>query len=226
MSKLRHRGLNRSEVFFADVGLMRRETPLLVGGGLITDICGTACALYRRSTAYALRVVSGFKRWAREGRRGRILQSCDYHRLSTRSFCHSSPDLSWILYMCSKVASLSCAVLEHRQLNPRALASPRCMFLNVSNISNNEHDRRVPCRNRVGLLHRVVVAQRESISRYVRLPTTLIGMIDAAIAIKVGGNLAEKHKNRIGAFHPHSGARAQMRCVAVSQIDHVHVSGV
>merc|ERR1719313_2536917 len=30
-------------------------------------------------------------------------------------------------------------------------------------------------------------------------------MIDAAIAIKVGGNLAEKHKNRIGAFHPHSG---------------------
>jgi 3-dehydroquinate synthase len=78
-------------VFFADVGLMRRETPLLMGGGLITDICGTACALYRRSTAY------------------------------------------------------------------------------------------------------------------VRLPTTLIGMIDAAIAIKVGGNLAEKHKNRIGAFHPHSG---------------------
>merc|ERR1719313_354541 len=78
-------------VFFANVGLMRRETPLLVGGGLITDICGTACALYRRSTAY------------------------------------------------------------------------------------------------------------------VRLPTTLIGMIDAAIAIKVGGNLAEKHKNRIGAFHPHSG---------------------
>ena len=39
-------------VFFADVGLMRRETPLLMGGGLITDICGTACALYRRSTAY------------------------------------------------------------------------------------------------------------------------------------------------------------------------------
>merc|ERR1719321_1962271 len=78
-------------VFFANVGLMRRETPLLVGGGLITDICGTACALYRRSTAY------------------------------------------------------------------------------------------------------------------VRLPTTLIGMIEAALAIKVGGNLAEKHKNRIGAFHPHSG---------------------
>merc|ERR1719463_319442 len=78
-------------VFFADVGVMRRETPLLIGGGLITDICGMACALYRRSTAY------------------------------------------------------------------------------------------------------------------VRLPSTMIGMIDAAIAIKVGGNLAEKHKNRIGAFHPHSG---------------------
>merc|ERR1719230_1328349 len=78
-------------VFFADVGVMRRETPLIIGGGLITDIVGTACALYRRSTGY------------------------------------------------------------------------------------------------------------------LRLPTTLIGMIDASIAIKVGGNLAEKHKNRIGAFHPHSG---------------------
>merc|ERR1719146_263318 len=78
-------------VFFADVGLMRRETPLVVGGGLITDIVGTACSLYRRSTSY------------------------------------------------------------------------------------------------------------------VRLPTTMIGMIDAAIAIKVGGNLAETHKNRIGAFHPHDG---------------------
>merc|ERR1719390_303224 len=78
-------------VFFADKGAMRREKPLLIGGGPITDIVGTACALYRRSTAY------------------------------------------------------------------------------------------------------------------VRLPSTLIGMIDASIAIKVGGNLAEKHKNRIGAFHPHSG---------------------
>ena len=39
-------------VFFAEVGLMRRETPLLSGGGLITDIVGTACALYRRSTSY------------------------------------------------------------------------------------------------------------------------------------------------------------------------------
>merc|ERR1711907_82760 len=78
-------------VFFADIGLMRRETPLIVGGGLITDIIGTACSLYRRSTSY------------------------------------------------------------------------------------------------------------------VRLPTTLIGLIDASVAIKVGGNLAGKHKNRIGAFHPHSG---------------------
>jgi len=78
-------------VFFADIGLMRRETPLVCGGGLITDIIGTACSLYRRSTGY------------------------------------------------------------------------------------------------------------------VRLPTTLIGLIDASVAIKVGGNLAGKHKNRIGAFHPHSG---------------------
>merc|ERR1712193_2631 len=78
-------------VFFADIGLMRRESPLVCGGGLITDIIGTACSLYRRSTGY------------------------------------------------------------------------------------------------------------------VRLPTTLIGLIDASVAIKVGGNLAGKHKNRIGAFHPHSG---------------------
>merc|ERR1719265_1817979 len=78
-------------IWFADIGLMRRETPLVVGGGLITDIIGTACSLYRRSTSY------------------------------------------------------------------------------------------------------------------VRLPTTMIGLIDAAIAIKVGGNLAGKYKNRIGAFHPHSG---------------------
>ena len=94
-------------VFFADVGLMRRETPLLMGGGLITDICGTACALYRRSTAY------------------------------------------------------------------------------------------------------------------VRLPTTLIGMIDAAIAIKVGGNLAEKHKNRIGAFHPHSGVIIDFSLLATLSEAHV-----
>merc|ERR1719331_3737839 len=70
---------------------MRRETPLIVGGGLITDIVGTACSPYRRATSY------------------------------------------------------------------------------------------------------------------VRLPTTMIGMIDASVAIKVGGNLAEAHKNRIGAFHPHDG---------------------
>merc|ERR1719428_2118512 len=94
-------------VFFANVGLMRRETPLLMGGGLITDICGTACALYRRSTAY------------------------------------------------------------------------------------------------------------------VRLPTTLIGMIDAAIAIKVGGNLAEKHKNRIGAFHPHSGVIIDFSLLATLSEAHV-----
>jgi transketolase C-terminal domain/subunit/transketolase N-terminal domain/subunit len=94
-------------VFFADVGLMRRETPLLMGGGLITDICGMACSLYRRSTAY------------------------------------------------------------------------------------------------------------------VRLPTTLIGMIDAAIAIKVGGNLAEKHKNRIGAFHPHSGVFIDFNLLATLSEAHV-----
>jgi 3-dehydroquinate synthase len=38
---------------------------------------------------------------------------------------------------------------------------------------------------------------------WIRMPTTLIGMVDASIAIKTGANLVEKHKNRIGAFHPH-----------------------
>merc|ERR1719230_1770242 len=94
-------------VFFANVGVMRRETPLVIGGGLITDIVGTACALYRRSTGY------------------------------------------------------------------------------------------------------------------LRLPTTLIGMIDASIAIKVGGNLAEKHKNRIGAFHPHSGVIIDFSLLATLSEAHV-----
>merc|ERR1719310_2377288 len=56
---------------------------------------------------------------------------------------------------------------------------------------------------------------------YVRLPTTLIGMIDAAIAIKVGGNLAEKHKNRIGAFHPHSGVIIDFSLLATLSEAHV-----
>lgn len=94
-------------VFFADIGLMRRETPLVCGGGLITDIIGTACALYRRSTSY------------------------------------------------------------------------------------------------------------------VRLPTTLIGLIDASVAIKVGGNLAGKHKNRIGAFHPHSGVILDFHFLASLPEEHI-----
>lgn len=94
-------------VFFADIGLMRRETPLVCGGGLITDIIGTACSLYRRSTSY------------------------------------------------------------------------------------------------------------------VRLPTTLIGLIDASVAIKVGGNLAGKHKNRIGAFHPHSGVILDFHFLKSLPVEHV-----
>lgn len=35
---------------------------------------------------------------------------------------------------------------------------------------------------------------------YVRIPTTLIGLIDASVSIKVGANHG-KHKNRLGAFH-------------------------
>ena len=37
---------------FADFGLVRKEPVLVVGGGLITDVTGFACATYRRGTNY------------------------------------------------------------------------------------------------------------------------------------------------------------------------------
>jgi demethyl-4-deoxygadusol synthase len=37
---------------FADFGLVRKEPVLVVGGGLITDVAGLACATYRRRTNY------------------------------------------------------------------------------------------------------------------------------------------------------------------------------
>lgn len=37
---------------FADFGLVRTEPVLVVGGGLVTDVAGFACAAYRRSTPY------------------------------------------------------------------------------------------------------------------------------------------------------------------------------
>lgn len=37
---------------FADFGLIRKEPVLVVGGGLVTDVVGFACAAYRRSTNY------------------------------------------------------------------------------------------------------------------------------------------------------------------------------
>ncbi|MBW4649647.1 MAG: sedoheptulose 7-phosphate cyclase [Kastovskya adunca ATA6-11-RM4] len=37
---------------FADFGLVRKEPVLIVGGGLVTDVTGFACAAYRRSTNY------------------------------------------------------------------------------------------------------------------------------------------------------------------------------
>lgn len=37
---------------FADFGLVRKEPVLIVGGGLLTDVAGFACATYRRSTNY------------------------------------------------------------------------------------------------------------------------------------------------------------------------------
>lgn len=35
-----------------DFGLIRKEPVLAVGGGLVTDVCGFACASYRRSTNF------------------------------------------------------------------------------------------------------------------------------------------------------------------------------
>ncbi|KAI1736482.1 3-dehydroquinate synthase [Xylaria scruposa] len=35
-----------------DFELVRREPPLVIGGGLVTDVIGFACAIYRRSTRY------------------------------------------------------------------------------------------------------------------------------------------------------------------------------
>ena len=37
---------------FGDFGLVRTEPVLVVGGGLVTDVAGLACALFRRSTNY------------------------------------------------------------------------------------------------------------------------------------------------------------------------------
>lgn len=37
---------------FAEFGLLRKEPVLIVGGGLVTDVAGFACASYRRSTNY------------------------------------------------------------------------------------------------------------------------------------------------------------------------------
>lgn len=37
---------------FADFGLVRKEPVLIVGGGLLTDVAGFACATYRRSTNF------------------------------------------------------------------------------------------------------------------------------------------------------------------------------
>lgn len=37
---------------FAEFGLLRKEPVLVIGGGLITDVTGLACAVYRRSSNY------------------------------------------------------------------------------------------------------------------------------------------------------------------------------
>jgi len=37
---------------FADFGLVRKEPVLVIGGGLVTDVCGFACASYRRTSNF------------------------------------------------------------------------------------------------------------------------------------------------------------------------------
>ncbi|NJN86800.1 MAG: sedoheptulose 7-phosphate cyclase [Leptolyngbyaceae cyanobacterium SL_7_1] len=46
------RTLERIVDAFADFGLVRKEPVLVVGGGLVTDVAGFACATYRRRTNY------------------------------------------------------------------------------------------------------------------------------------------------------------------------------
>ena len=46
------RTLERIVDAFTSFGLVRKEPPLVVGGGLITDVAGMACASYRRATPY------------------------------------------------------------------------------------------------------------------------------------------------------------------------------
>lgn len=37
---------------FGDFGLIRKEPVLTIGGGLVTDVCGFACASYRRNSNF------------------------------------------------------------------------------------------------------------------------------------------------------------------------------
>lgn len=46
------RTLERLVDAFSEFGLVRKEPVLVVGGGLVTDVAGFACATYRRSTNY------------------------------------------------------------------------------------------------------------------------------------------------------------------------------
>ncbi len=47
---------------FRELGVSRNEPPLIVGGGVLSDTCGLACALYHRNTPYVMlstSIVSG-----------------------------------------------------------------------------------------------------------------------------------------------------------------------
>ncbi len=59
------KGIGRVEQILGDfrnLGVSRNEPPLIVGGGVLADTCGLACALYHRNTPYVMlstSIVSG-----------------------------------------------------------------------------------------------------------------------------------------------------------------------
>ncbi len=55
---------------------------------------------------------------------------------------------------------------------------------------------------------------------YVRIPTTLIGLIDASVSIKVGANHG-KHKNRLGAYHASSQVLLDFSMLRTLPVDQV-----
>jgi demethyl-4-deoxygadusol synthase len=57
-------------------------------------------------------------------------------------------------------------------------------------------------------------------TNYIRIPTTLIGLVDASVAIKVAVNHG-RHKNRLGAFHPSQAVLLDFSFLATLPADQV-----